>query len=130
MTENQKRLAIVGVVIIVALFFFMRGNDSNATTVVNEGSIIAGGGVESPSITIGARRPFVLPNFSGFASNNSLSAIGACCADCRPQTTSFRRDTSSGITFVTNRGDNGPNIYNYYTPAPYMPPSYIIGRAG
>lgn len=126
MTENQKRLAIVGVVIIVALILFMRNSGSNATTVISGNELPSASNLQSPTIVIKERQPFVLPNFSGGASNNSLSAIGACCADCRPQTSSFRNAPSgNGITFVTNRGNSGPNVYNYYQQPVTLPRSTV-----
>jgi hypothetical protein len=135
MNERQKQLLIIGVIVVIALILFMRSNN-NSTTVVNSGGDnVSLPQVNTPNIIIEGRQPFVLPNFGVSNSANSLSAIGACCADCRPQTntSSFKSNTGSGITFVTNMGNSGPNVYNYIQQAPPQQPvwfkSQVIMRA-
>lgn len=126
MTENQKRIAIVVVVLIVALLLFMRGGNANAgNTVVNNGGLVEFGDVASPnlsapSFTFNPREPFVLPDFG--TNPNNLSAIGACCADCSPRTaTPSYRAPTPGITFITNRGNSGPNVFVYQQPVSPAP---------
>lgn len=129
MSENQKRLLIIGGVIIAALIFLMRGNNS-AATVVSNGEEIPLQNVSAPTINISGRAPFILPNLAPYNPANTLSAIGACCADCsnRGNTQSYRDNGGPSYTFVTNMGNAGPNVYNYVNIAASQQPMYGIVR--
>lgn len=129
MSENQKRLLIIGVVIIVALILFMRGNNSSVTNVSN-GEEIPLQNVSAPTINISGREPFVLPNFAPYNPANTLSAIGACCADCsnRGNTQSYRENGGPRYSFVTNMGNAGPNVFNYINFPVSQQPVYAVVR--
>lgn len=129
MTENQKRIAIVIVVIIIALILFMRGGSNNVTSINNSGNIPLSE-LQGGSINIAGRNPFVLPDFGSGASNNNLSAIGACCANCRDTgTRQVNRSAGPRINFVTNMGNvDRSNTVNYYTPI--QQPQFINRRIG
>ena len=132
MSENQKRLLIIGFVVIVALILFMRGNNSTVTNVSN-GEEIPLQNVSAPAINISGRAPFVLPNLGDFNSATNLSAIGACCADCsnRGNSQSYRESGGPRYTFVTNMGNRGPNVFNYINlPESQRPVMTIVRQRG
>jgi len=128
MNEKTKRIAIIVGVIVVALLLFMR-NSNNSSSVITSGEIPATNDLQAPIINISGRTPFVIPDFADYNSAKTLSAIGACCADCRPQSGNLPRAvTGSGITFITNRGNSGPNVYNYYKQPAIRPRGYGVIR--
>lgn len=140
MTENQKRIAIIAFVFIVILLLFVGGG--NTRNIVNNGGAMPGLDLgQGPNINFGDRQrlvlpddrgvntvtrfPFVLPNLGTRNASNDLSAIGACCADCsgRSQLHAYVPATR-GVTFVTNEGNKGPNIFNFFSPsAPVTTPT-------
>lgn len=117
MNDKQKALTIgAAILVIVALVFFW----PKSRQIVRQNN----GDVASPvfgsigGITIN-RAPFVLPSLNMGEPWERLSAIGACCSDCSGSAPrqSYER-AGSGNTFVTNEGNRGPNIFNYFSPAP------------
>lgn len=131
MNEKQKRIAIIIAVIVMAIILFMRSSKGEASQVVNDNGEVALDNVSLPGVYIPERRSFTLPAFNVGNSARDLSAIGACCADCRPS--SGRQSfimPSSGNTFVTNLGNAGANVFNYYQPsyANSYPVSYRVTR--
>lgn len=129
MSENQKRLLIIAVVTIIALILFMRNGGSSITNVSNSEGLPLNN-IDSPTIVIEGRAPFILPDFGIGASSNELSAIGACCADCsaRSSTPTYRANSGPQITFVTNQANRGPNVYNYFELASSQPVGFGIVR--
>lgn len=133
MNDKEKALAIgAAIVVIVALIFLwpkarqiVQGSTGNSPQPV-AGSI---GG-----ITIN-RAPFVLPSLDMGQPWERLSAIGACCSDCSGSAPrqSYERASGGGITFITNEGNRGSNVFNYIQAAPAPAPRraiYAWSRAG
>jgi hypothetical protein len=135
MTDKEKAMAAgAAILAIAALFLLLRSGGNNDKIVrQNSGAMQQPGNVTLQQVTIN-REPLTIPRLEIPGGWENLSAIGACCADCsgsRPRQ-SFEPAASRGPTIIFNEGARGPNVYNYYNPAPqpYTFRRQIIGRAG
>ena len=121
MTEPQKRLAIVGAVAIIAIVLLLLSKNRSGVSVQNSalpefGDVIISG----PNVT---RTVFNIPGLDIGPEYERLSAIGACCSDCQRGSAPMNyAPANGGPTIVFNEGNSGPNVYNYFSPAPS--PSY------
>jgi len=127
MTEGQKKLAIVAVIVvaIVLLFWPKRAGGATQTTDANGNPIT----VSIPSLSLPPRDGLVinipgLPAFTPYA----FSPISPCMCNGAAQGSTLQMPAGLSITNVTNMGNSGPNIYNYQ-PAPTQP-RYFVGTAG
>lgn len=114
--EDKKRIVIVGGIIIIAAIILMLMGKNSATVVQRGGAIPST--ANSFGDVIVNRQPFTIPDLGVIRGSDSLSAIGACCADCRPSNAPKSYTSFPSTTIVFNEGDKGPNIFNYYTPTP------------
>lgn len=131
MTEQNKRVAIIGgtVLVVIILLLFFRANKAAVDQVVNEAAnpfnlpaaAIAGGDfvynsgpINIPGITINGER--------------DMSIIGACCSDCNSKQSTFQDPygSSRGGGVTINEGNRGNNVYNY---APPPEPAWNFGQA-
>lgn len=135
MNDKQKAWGIgAAIIVIVALIFFFRSGSASAANVQN----VSGGSFQPAGVTVQNytfnREPFTIPALNVGERWQGLSAIGACCADCSGSTPrqQYTPAGSNGPTIIFNEGDRGPNVFNYFNPAPttYVPRSYgTIGSA-
>ena len=114
MTEKQKKIAIIVSVIALALLLLLSSKKASGTTIVNQEQAPAID-VTIPSMNIPERSPFaiVLPGLPDFTPYQ-YSAISPCM--CNGAAVSQPQNNSPLITYVTNMGNQGPNIYNYSAP--------------
>jgi hypothetical protein len=111
MTEKQKKIAIViGVVVIAVIILFSRKGASGNTIVNQQG--LSPINVTIPGFNIPERSPFAI-NIPGLpsAAPYDYNAISPCM--CNGSSLSAPSNTGLSITFVTNEGSAGPNVYNY-----------------
>lgn len=116
MTEKQKKIALITGTVIIALIILLWSRKAAGNTIINK-SDMAPINVSIPSMNIPERSPFAinipgLPSFSPY----QFSAISPCMCNGAAQTTSAYQGPL--VTFVTNQGSSGPNIYNYSSVQP------------
>jgi hypothetical protein len=114
MTEKQKKIAIIAGVVIIALLLLLSGRRAAGNTIVNQQGV-PDIQVTIPSMNIPERGPFAitipgLPSFTPY----QYSAISPCM--CNGAATSAQQQSGMALTFVTNAGGAGTNVYNYYPP--------------
>jgi hypothetical protein len=110
MTEKQKKIALIVGTIIIGLIILLSSRKSVAgTTIVNQESAPPIN-VSIPSFNIPARSPIAI-NIPALpsASPYDYNAISPCM--CNGAAVAQLQMPS--ITFVTNEGNSGPNIYDY-----------------
>lgn len=110
MTEKQKKIAIIVGTIVIGLILLLSSRKSAGTTIVNQQEMPPIQ-VSIPSMNIPARSPFAitlpgLPSYSPY----QYSAVSPCM--CNGAATR-QTDNEPLVTFVTNAGSTGANIYNY-----------------
>jgi hypothetical protein len=118
MTDRDKKIAaLVGLFVIILLLLLWR---RPVATVASAGGDVQLGNVSFGGVSYipGSYPPILLPSFGD--DDYSLSAIGACCADCSTQGPAVLRQ---GPTFVYNEAARGNNVYVYIPPKPPKPTS-------
>lgn len=109
MTEKQKQIAIViGVVVIAVIILFSRKGAAGQTIVNQQG--LSPINVTIPGFNIPLRSPIAI-NIPGLpsASPYDYNAISPCM--CNGSAT-VSAPSGPSITFITNEGNSGPNVYN------------------
>jgi hypothetical protein len=126
MTEKQKKLAIIVGVIVIALLLLM--SRKPGTTIVNQKGLDPTQ-VSLPSNDMPIRSPFII-NIPGLPSYTpyQYSAVSPCM--CNGAATTLGAYQGPLVTFVTNQGNSGPNIYNYTPPPPPKNVFYGYGSSG
>jgi hypothetical protein len=115
MTEGQKKLAIIGTVILVVLFF-LTSSKGVGSTIINQSNRqpidanIPSVDIPRGNITINVPG---LPSFTPY----QFSPISPCMCN-GAEVTSMNNPQGPLVTFITNQGSSGPNIYNYTPPKP------------
>jgi hypothetical protein len=110
MTEKQKKIALVIGTVVIAVIILLWSRRASGSTIINKEGM-APINVSIPSLNLPPRTPFAinipgLPAFTPY----QFSAISPCM--CNGAATSLPSDSGFSITFVTNEGNSGPNIYN------------------
>jgi hypothetical protein len=121
MTKDQKKILLIGagVIGIVILLLLLKRPGS---TVINNAGNVGDFGVDIPGLHIPARGGFTIPAIG--QSPYIYEGRSACACDGRSiEPVSYKPAVVKQT--VINRGNSGPNIYNYYTPAPAPPARYI-----
>jgi hypothetical protein len=116
MTEQQKKLAIIGIIIIAAILLLWPKQAGGKTVATN--SDAQPFDVSIPSLNMPDRGNLIinvpgLPSYSPYA----FSPISPCMCNGADMYAQNGNNTSGlQMTFVTNQGSSGPNIYNYTAP--------------
>lgn len=115
MTEKQKRWAIIGFVVI-AIIILMLWRKAGTSTVTNNPTDLAPINITIPGFNIPPRGgiTITIPPL-GAMSPYSFNAVSACM--CGGNQLAPIDNSGPSINFVTNEGNNGPNIYNYSAPS-------------
>jgi len=116
MTEGQKKLAIVAVIVVAIVLLFWPKRAGGTTQTDKNGNPI---NVSIPSLSLPPRDGLVinipgLPAFTPYA----FSPISPCMCNGAAQSSTLQMPAGLSITNVTNMGNSGPNIYNYTPPKP------------
>lgn len=131
MSEKQKRLLFILGIVMIAAYLLLSRKASGTTIVNQEGA--APISVTVPSFNMPPRNPIAinipaLPSATPYAYN----AVSPCM--CNGSAVSGPINSGLSLTFVTNEGSAGPNVYDYSTvnettAAPYNPFA-IFGSPG
>lgn len=113
MTERQKKIALIVGTIIIALILLLSGRKGTAGTVINNQGETSPINVTVPGFNIPERSPIAI-NIPGLPemSPYNFNAISPCMCNGTALASASNVPALS-LTFVTNMGDSGPNIYNY-----------------
>lgn len=115
MTEGQKKLAIVAVIIAAIVLLFWPKRAGGAVMQDKNGNPI---NVSIPSLNLPPRDGLVinipgLPSFTPYA----FSPISPCMCNGAGSASPLQMPQGLQITNITNMGNSGPNVYNYTAPA-------------
>lgn len=128
MTEKQKKIAIIAATVIVAIILLLSSKRASGNTIVNQQGV-PDIQVTIPSMNIPDRSGLVI-NIPGLPSVDpySFSPISPCM--CNGAATQQSNVNPLNFTFVTNQGNAGPNVYNYYSPQPSTGLNMLYGSGG